>query len=58
MRDIFILCIYMYEAGEKSWDEIIPESDRKKIEDEEREQQLMELNLPPRSRKQVQEVAL
>ncbi|ELU11024.1 hypothetical protein CAPTEDRAFT_167753 [Capitella teleta] len=38
----------------KSWDDIIPEVDRKRIEDEALQQQLMELNLPPRHRKQVQ----
>jgi len=40
----------------KEWDEIIPEEDRKKVEEEERQEQLKELNLPPRSRKQVNEV--
>jgi len=42
----------------KDWDDIIPEQERKKIEDEEREEQLKELNLPPRSRKQVNEVGI
>jgi len=40
----------------KEWDEIIPEEDRKRMEEEERQEQLKELNLPPRSRKQVTEV--
>jgi len=40
----------------KDWDEIIPEEDRMKVEEEERQEQLKELNLPPRSRKQVNEV--
>lgn len=42
----------------KDWDEIIPEEDRKKMEEEERQEQLKELNLPPRSRKQVSEVSI
>ena len=40
----------------KDWDEIIPEAERKKIEEEELKQQMEELNLPPRSRKQINEV--
>lgn len=42
----------------KDWDSIIPEADRKKIEDEERQQQLLQLNLPPRSRKTVKQLQL
>jgi len=42
----------------KEWDEIIPEEDRKKVEEEERQEQLKELNLPPRSRKQISEVCV
>jgi len=42
----------------KEWDEIIPEEDRRKMEEEEREEQLKELNLPPRSRKQLSEVSI
>jgi len=41
----------------KDWDEIIPEDDRKKMDEEEVQRQLQELNLPPRSRRQVQEVS-
>jgi len=41
----------------KEWDEIIPEDERRKMEEEEREEQLKELNLPPRSRKQLNEVS-
>nr|QVX32602.1 CHD1/2 [Platynereis dumerilii] len=41
------------EESGKTWESIIPENDRKKIEEEEMEQQLRELNLPPRQRKQV-----
>jgi len=37
----------------KFWDKIIPESERKKIEEEELHQQLLVLNPPPRSRKNV-----
>jgi len=42
----------------KEWDEIIPEEDRRKVEEMEREEQLKELNLPPRSRKQLHEVSV
>jgi len=48
-----VVCV---DIAAKDWDEIIPEQDRKKIEEEERQEQLKELNLPPRSRKQVNEV--
>lgn len=41
----------------KDWDDIIPEAERKKIEEEELKQQMEELNLPPRARKQVNEVS-
>jgi len=37
----------------KSWDEIIPEVDRHKVDEEELHQQLVALNPPPRSRKTV-----
>jgi len=42
----------------KDWEEIIPEEARMKMEEEERQEQLKELNLPPRSRKQVNEVGI
>ncbi|KAK2151763.1 hypothetical protein LSH36_352g00014 [Paralvinella palmiformis] len=42
----------------KTWDEIIPDEERKRIEEEELQQQLMELNLPPRSRKQIKKLSL
>lgn len=45
------------DAVAKEWDEIIPEDERRKMEEEEREEQLKELNLPPRSRKQLNEVS-
>ena len=40
----------------KDWDDIIPENDRKKIEEEEMNQQMIDLNLPPRHRKKVTQV--
>lgn len=40
---------------EKDWEEIIPESERMKIEEEERQKEEMELYLPPRSRKSAQQ---
>ena len=46
----FCLCLC---AGGKTWDDIIPEADRKRMEEEALQQQLMELNLPPRQRKKV-----
>ncbi|ESO01124.1 hypothetical protein HELRODRAFT_192382 [Helobdella robusta] len=39
----------------KDWEDIIPESERKKIDEEERLQLIREQNLPPRSRKTVTE---
>lgn len=42
----------------KSWDEIIPEGERNKIDDEELHQQLVALNPPPRSRKTVNKSAV
>ena len=41
---------------QKLWDEIIPEDDRKQIEQEEEEQRLRELNLGPRERKKIHNV--
>ncbi|XP_022330657.2 chromodomain-helicase-DNA-binding protein 1-like isoform X3 [Crassostrea virginica] len=43
------------EEEDKSWDTIIPEADRRKIEEEEEQKRLLELNLPPRSRKSLQQ---
>lgn len=40
-------------SGQKDWDEIIPEADRKKIEEEERKKQEAKLYLPPRNRKSL-----
>lgn len=42
----------------KDWDSIIPEEDRRKIEEEEKQQQLLELNLGPRQRKTVKQLQL
>ena len=42
---------------QKLWDEIIPEEDRKQIEEEEEAQRLKELDLGPRERKQIQNVS-
>uniref|UniRef100_A0A0R3RZ33 CHD5 protein n=1 Tax=Elaeophora elaphi TaxID=1147741 RepID=A0A0R3RZ33_9BILA len=44
-------------AASKSWDEIIPEVDRKKFADEERERAEKELFLGPRQRTKIPEVA-
>jgi hypothetical protein len=40
----------------KDWEEIIPESLREKVDEEERQQQLLNLHLPPRSRKTIKQV--
>ncbi|XP_076465125.1 chromodomain-helicase-DNA-binding protein 1-like isoform X2 [Babylonia areolata] len=44
--------------GDKDWDEIIPQHMREKVEEEERQQQLLELHLPPRSRKTIKQLQL
>lgn len=41
----------------KDWDEIIPETERKRVEDEERQREELELYLPPRSRKALHQTA-
>ncbi|KAL5004343.1 hypothetical protein ScPMuIL_017799 [Solemya velum] len=46
------------EISRKDWDQIIPEKDRKKIEEAEEQQKLLELQLPPRSRKTIQQLQL
>lgn len=48
--------LFFLSCPVKDWDDIIPEAERKKIEELELQQQLKELNLPPRSRKQVNDV--
>ncbi|KAK9723155.1 protein of unknown function (DUF4208) [Popillia japonica] len=40
----------------KDWDEIIPENLRKKVEEEERNKEMEDLYLPPRSRKTLQQI--
>ncbi|XP_074651720.1 chromodomain-helicase-DNA-binding protein 1-like isoform X2 [Tubulanus polymorphus] len=44
------------EPSGKAWEEIIPEADRKRAEDEARQEELMKLHLPPRSRKTIQQL--
>lgn len=41
---------------EKSWDDIIPETERKKAREEEEQKKRMEIYLPPRKRKTVTKV--
>jgi hypothetical protein len=40
----------------RDWDDIIPEKDRKRVEDEERQKEILHLHLPPRQRKKLQPV--
>lgn len=40
----------------KDWDEIIPENLRKKVEEEEKNKEMEDLYLPPRSRKTLQQI--
>lgn len=42
--------------NEKSWDDIIPETERKNLEAEEEQQKQLELYLPKRPRKSVKKV--
>ncbi|KAE9532430.1 hypothetical protein AGLY_010053 [Aphis glycines] len=44
------------EQDNKEWEEIIPESLRKKVEEEEKAKEMEDLYLPPRSRKTLQKV--
>ncbi|KAL4122505.1 hypothetical protein QTP88_014827 [Uroleucon formosanum] len=44
------------EQENKEWEEIIPETLRKKVEDEEKAKEMEDLYLPPRSRKTLQKV--
>ncbi|KAL3867259.1 hypothetical protein ACJMK2_044474 [Sinanodonta woodiana] len=46
----------VHEDSGKDWDKIIPEVERKKVEEEEKQKELMELHLPPRSRKTIQQL--
>ncbi|XP_067119443.1 chromodomain-helicase-DNA-binding protein 1 isoform X3 [Centruroides vittatus] len=41
-------------SAEKDWDEIIPEADRKKVEEEDKQREELEMYLPPRNRKAIQ----
>lgn len=49
------VCVFDYIG--KEWEAIIPEGDRQRVEEEERQNQLLELNLPPRIRKSIQQVS-
>lgn len=44
--------------NDKDWDEIIPEDERKKVDEEERQKEMEDLYLPPRSRKSVKQVQI
>ncbi|CAG5135112.1 unnamed protein product, partial [Candidula unifasciata] len=44
------------EEEEKDWEDIIPESVRQKMEEEERQQQLLDLELGPRNRKTIKQL--
>ncbi|KAL1463282.1 hypothetical protein WDU94_015047 [Cyamophila willieti] len=44
------------EEESKDWDDIIPETLRKKVEEEEKAKEMEDLYLPPRSRKTLQQV--
>ena len=48
-------CLLLADAM-KEWEEIIPAHMRQKVDEEERLQQLLHLNLPPRNRKTVRQV--
>ena len=41
----------------KSWADIIPENERKKLEEEEEQKKQLEMYLPPRNRKTVKKVS-
>ncbi|KAL1110510.1 hypothetical protein AAG570_008038, partial [Ranatra chinensis] len=45
-----------HDEETKDWDEIIPESYRQKVEEEERAKEMEDLYLPPRSRKTLQQI--
>jgi len=44
------------EEEDKGWEDIIPEEDIKKMEEQERQQQLLELELGPRNRKTIKQL--
>ena len=45
-------------AMQRLWEDIIPEADRRQIEEEEEAERMKELNLGPRERKQIQNVSV
>merc|ERR1711971_191178 len=45
-----------YGDEEKTWEDIIPEDERKKMEEEQRQQELLDLELGPRSRKTIKQL--
>ena len=47
---------YFAGAMQRLWEDIIPEADRREIEEEEEAKRMKELNLGPRERKQIQNV--
>lgn len=47
---------FYHSLEEKDWEDIIPESVRQKMEEEERQQQLLDLELGPRNRKTIKQV--
>lgn len=44
------------DGESKDWDDIIPERLRKKVEEEEKNKEMEDLYLPPRSRKTLQQI--
>jgi hypothetical protein len=42
---------------QRLWEDIIPEEERKKIDEQEAQQQMIEMNLGPRERKQITDVS-
>lgn len=44
------------DESSKDWDEIIPERLRKRVEEEEKNKEMEDLYLPPRSRKTLQQI--
>ena len=50
--------IESHESKAVDWDNIIPEDKRAEVDAEERQKQLLELNLGPRERKQIRDVSI
>ncbi|CAI9733833.1 chromodomain-helicase-DNA-binding protein 1-like isoform X2 [Octopus vulgaris] len=42
----------------RDWESIIPEDDRQRVEEEERQKHMLELNLPPRIRKSIHQIQM